>query len=101
MLFKADMALSNAEKRLLQFLVKHGKVDPAKMQTVENSAAARGRPAISVLAALDVMSEDQVASALSGALKIPLVDLSGVVFDDAAVQLVDQRVVAMPTQSYD
>jgi type IV pilus assembly protein PilB len=91
LLRKADMALSNAEKRLLQFLVKHGKVDPAKMQTVENSAATQGRPAISVLEALGVMSEDQVASALSGALKIPLVDLSGVVFDDAAVQLIDQQ----------
>ena len=93
MLRKAHMAsLSNADKRLLQFFVKHGKVDQVKMQAVEKSAASQGRSVISALASLNVMTEDEVASELSRALRVPLVDLSGVVFDDAAVQLVDQQV---------
>jgi type IV pilus assembly protein PilB len=85
-------SLSSADKRLLQFLVKHGKLDQAKMQAVEKSATSQGRPVIGALAALNVMTEEEVASELSRALRVPLVDLSGVVFDDAAVQLVDQQV---------
>jgi type IV pilus assembly protein PilB len=84
-------SLSSAEKRLLQFLVKHGKLDQAKTQAVEKAAASQ-RSVVSALASLNLMSEEQVASELSAALRIPLVDLSGVVFDDAAVQLVDQQV---------
>jgi type IV pilus assembly protein PilB len=93
LLCKTHMAsLSNADKRLLQFFVKHGRVDQAKMQAVEKSAASQGRSVISALASLNVMTEEEVASELSRALKIPLVDLSGVVFDDAAVQLVDRPI---------
>ena len=84
--------LSNAEKRLLQFLVKHGTADRAKMQLVELSAASEGRSVIEVLQYLDVVSEEQVASELARALRIPVVDLPAVVFDDAAIQLVDQQV---------
>jgi type II secretory ATPase GspE/PulE/Tfp pilus assembly ATPase PilB-like protein/ActR/RegA family two-component response regulator len=84
--------LSNADKRLLQFLVKHAKADRAKLEVVERVAIAEGRSVIDVLAIQEVMSEEQVAAELSGALRIPLVDLSGVVFDDAAVQLVDHQV---------
>jgi type IV pilus assembly protein PilB len=85
-------ALSNADKRLLQFLVKHGKADRAKLQVVEQMAISEGRSVIEVLAFQEVMNEEQIAAEVSGALRIPLVDLSGVVFDDAAIQLVDHRV---------
>ncbi len=93
LLCKSHMAsLSNADKRLLHFFVKHGKVDQAKMQAVEKSVLSQGHSVIAALASLNVMTEEEVASELSRALRIPLVDLSGVVFDDAAVQLVDQQV---------
>ena len=62
------------------------------MQIVEQSAASEGRSVIDVLKYLDVVSEEQVASELARALRIPVVDLPGVVFDDAAIQLVDQQV---------
>jgi type IV pilus assembly protein PilB len=83
-------SLSNAEKRLLQFLVKHGKIDQAKVQAVERAAASQGS-VISAVASLNIMTEEEVAAELSRALRAPLVDLSAVVFDDAAVQLVDQQ----------
>ncbi|MGH7819275.1 MAG: ATPase, T2SS/T4P/T4SS family, partial [Candidatus Binatia bacterium] len=83
-----------ADKALLSFLVRGKRIDTELAKDVEQLAAAEGLSVTQALAARGILGEDEIASAVAVGLKLPLLSLTTVPFDDQVTVLVKQDIAA-------
>ncbi|MBI2963929.1 MAG: Flp pilus assembly complex ATPase component TadA [Deltaproteobacteria bacterium] len=79
---------AEADQRLLSFLVRAKKLDAAKAQEVERLVDSEDLSAIQAMAARGILSEEEIASAIGVGLRVPLLNLNSVPFDDQVTVLV-------------
>jgi type IV pilus assembly protein PilB len=80
-------ALGPADRRLLAFLLRAGKLDPARTVEVET---APGGSLIERLEACGIMTEAAVATTLHERLRLPMLDLTAVELDERVLELLDE-----------
>jgi len=79
---------AEADQRLLAFLVHAKKLDAALGRQIEALAAEEDLSLIQALAARGILSEDEVATAIASGLRLPMLELGSVAFDDQVAALV-------------
>ncbi len=88
---------TEADKRLLSFLVRTKKLDAARAEEVDRLAQSEDLPAIQAMAARGILSEEEIASAIGVGLRVPLLNLSAVPFDAQVTVLVKSDLAARAT----
>ncbi|MGH7899871.1 MAG: ATPase, T2SS/T4P/T4SS family [Candidatus Binatia bacterium] len=99
---QATTQRTEADKSLLSFLIGARKLDPDKAEEIEVFAADQDLSLTEALAARAILGEDDVAAAVAVGLKLPLLNLTTVAFDDQVTVLIKEdlaeRFVVVPVR---
>jgi type IV pilus assembly protein PilB len=79
-----------ADQRLLNLLVRRGKIDKPTASAAERSVVEERSSAVEALEAAGSATEAEIASMLATELRLPLVDLKSVPFNEGGTDLVDE-----------
>ena len=86
---KAEVSIL-ANQRLLNALVRRGKIDRTAASAAERSVSEERISAIEALEDAGLATEDEIAALLGSELRVPLVDLKSVPFNEGGTDLVDE-----------
>ncbi len=82
--------LSEADKRLLNLLVRSGRIDSTAAATIERSAADERISIIDAIAAIGALTDAEIANTISTELKIPLFDLTALPSREGDAEIIDE-----------
>ena len=88
---------TEADKSLLAYLVNAKKIDATKAREIEHLGEAESLSAIQALVARGALTEEEIASTLAVGLRLPLIKLDRVTFDEQIAAFVKNEVAARCT----
>ncbi|MEA2625013.1 MAG: type pilus assembly protein PilB [Candidatus Binatota bacterium] len=86
----SGISKTEAQKSLLSFLVRTGKLDREQAARVDQLAQSKDLSVAEAVAQLGLLAEEQLAKALAVELRLPLLNLATIPFDDAATKMVKE-----------
>jgi type II secretory ATPase GspE/PulE/Tfp pilus assembly ATPase PilB-like protein/ActR/RegA family two-component response regulator len=95
-------SLTEADQRLLNLLVRCGRIDRAAAVAIERSSAEDGISVIDAMVAAGTLSDADIAKTIADELKMPLLDLHTLSFTEGGTEFVDeptaQRLALVPVR---
>ena len=83
-----------ADERLLNFLVRVGKIDREQAKAVMGTSTVEGISAVEALDRSRLLTEEETAQAVATGLKLPLLHLPSVRFDESATKRLSQAMAS-------
>jgi type II secretory ATPase GspE/PulE/Tfp pilus assembly ATPase PilB-like protein/ActR/RegA family two-component response regulator len=83
-------SLTEADQRLLNLLVRCGRIERAAAAEIERSSAEDGISVIDAMVTSGTISDTDIAKTIAGELKMPLLDLQTLSFTEGGTEFVDE-----------